>query len=245
MPSKMKKSWILTVVMSFGLATHASSSSLYRFSDMYTLINPAAGDTSSTTYLMKFGFFNDGFTPSNSNVSIWDANFTGVAGSYTPGDALAYTPGGTLTYDIEFRITNNNLYTIGKQLYMVVYNVAPTAAASTATGGAILTHTAWTAQPVSGIRNRQTVWYDYWYTTQGRLNNALSQHEYNWTPPANISNFSSPVNTLTAIPNSGVFSGTVTVATSFIVIPEPSTYALFGIGAMGMLIAVSRRKKTA
>ncbi len=105
----------------FGLASVAQAQSLYRLFDGKIAISPASGQTALSSYLLRFGIFINGFSPTEGNFAQWNANFVGSTGTFDGqigGPVLG-------AYAAEFSASDNSVYPLGAQLYMVVYNVAP------------------------------------------------------------------------------------------------------------------------
>lgn len=218
----------------FGLATLTQAQSIYQLKINGVAINAAAGESALPNYLLRFGFFHNGFVPTPANIASWNSNFTGVTGSYSN------TQSG-ITPFAEFTATDNSLYTLGSQVYMVVYNIAPTASIASATKGVVLTRTGWTIGQAFNTVTRGSRWQNYRYETPGLNLYTGNIDEDNVLPATDPGNFSSPVNNLTGTPLTGTMAGRFTVTTSFDMVPEPSTGSLVLAGLVGLLAA--RRRK--
>ena len=213
--------------------------SLYRLWDDSIRIAPASGQTALPSYLLRFGIFINNFTPTVANFSEWDANFRGGTGEI---DGLQ---GGPVlnVYAAEFSASNNSLYPVGSQLYLVAYNVAPNASVSTATHGVILTRSDWILSgPSTNIRNGRVIgWFNYYYEAGGTRISAGDLSEDNPGYITSVSAFSSPVNTFSL--GTGGPGGGGVVQTSFDMVPEPSAVSLLAIGFGGWIVLRRVRRK--
>ena len=214
-----------------GLASFTQAQSLYVLTGSGISISAALGETVLPSYLLKFGVFQNNFVPTASNIAEWDLNFSGASGTYSN----VAVP--TIAANATFSASNNSVYALNRQIYMIVYNIAPTAAISTATKGVILTRTGWTV--AEALRRRGgSSWENYHYESTGRR--AYSDG-FNTVPANDPENFSSPVNTITSTPLSGTFAGRYAITTSFDMVPEPSSASLVLVGLAGVWAA--RRRK--
>jgi hypothetical protein len=216
----------------FGAASFTQAQSMYRLTASEIAITPALGQAPLPNYLVKFGIFHSGFTPIPTNLSSWDSNFTGVTASYSGSQVNA-----------QFFASDNLAYPVGAQFYIVAYDIAPTAAISTATKGIILTRTGWNvgeAIEVEDSRGRPR-WKNYWYESTGSWDFTGNFDEHNTLPTGDPLNFSSPVNTVSSTPLSGPFSGLYAVTTSFNMVPEPSALSLLAVGLGGLALVRRRR----
>ena len=215
----------------FALASVSQAQSLYRLFDDKIAISPATGQTALSSYLLRFGIFTNNFTPTVANFSQWNANFVGATGTFDGqigGPVLG-------AYAAEFSASNNSVYPLGAQLYMVVYNVAPSASVASATRGVILTRTGWTVDGPETVRSGgRTRSYLYYYDINGMNRDISDLSEWNVVPVASVSAFSSPVNTF-SLGSGGVLQ------TSFDLVPEPSSASLVLVGLAGVWAA--RRRK--
>ena len=226
-----KISSILAVIGLVGLASFTQAQSLYTLRGNGISISAALGETVLPSYLLKFGVFQNSFLPTASNFAQWDSNFSGVSGTYSD---VAFTTTGA---NASFSASNNVVYGVGSQLYMVVYNIAPTAAISTATKGAIVTRTGWTVAE-AGKRRGSTTWTNYLYSSTGRIVDTGGE---NTMPATDPQNFSSPVNTVSSTPLTGIYNGSYVITTSFDMVPEPFSASLVLVGLAGVWAARRRR----
>lgn len=219
------------------VAAGAQAQSLVRFYDRNITVVP--GDNPGLpSYKMRFGTFAAGFTPTLANFSQWDANFNGSTGAHTPG----------VTTTIDFTANNNSVHAVGSTMYMLVYNIAPTAATSTATSAALLTRVDWLT-PTYGWFDTQgfdrrgrpitiEVQYNYqfgfggWEYSEGGLRN---WDEDNYLPLTDLGPYSSPVNDLVLV------NGGVGVTSSFSAVPEASSLGWVGL-ALAAAAAARRRR---
>jgi hypothetical protein len=230
-----KKVFILIFAILVTPAVSLKAQSSFRLDAQYINIFPETGSSPLTSYLMRFGSFSPGFTPTPQNISSWDANFTGFSGSYSP--SLFNNPQVNV---VNFSLTNNSLIPVGRQLYMVVYDVAPDSSPATAQSGAMITRTNWTMGGAG--RDTRGRWTNHFYYATGVTRGIGNYDEDNIGPPTidNWTALSSPVNTLVFIPTgAGTFG---TVQTSFDMVPEPSTYALLILAAAGLVACTWRRR---
>jgi hypothetical protein len=219
--------------------------SLYRLWDAQISIAPSSGQSALSSYLLRFGIFTNNFTPTAANFSQWNANFAGSTGVFdgVQGGPYGPVPG---AYAAEFSASNNSLYPLGAQLYMVVYNVAPISisasasdlanAVASATQGVILTRTDWIIQGPDRQTTGARRWYIYYYDVNGHTRHIGDLSEDNIAPPTSTSAFSSPVNTF-SLGTGGVLQ------TSFDMVPEPSAVSLLAIGFGGWIVLRRVRRK--
>ena len=215
----------------FGLASVSQAQSLYSLRGNGISISAALGETVLPSYLLKFGVFKNSFLPTASNFAQWDSNFSGGSGTYS--DVVFTTTGANAS----FSASDNSLYAVGSQIYMVVYNIAPTAAISTATKGVILTRTDWTVNEAVQTR-RGGPWRNYLYSSTGWQFETGGE---NTMPATDPQNFSSPVNTVSSTPLTGIYTGSYVITTSFDMVPEPFSASLVLVGLAGVWAA--RRRK--
>jgi len=230
-----KKVFIVIFAFFATPAVSLKAQSSFRLDTQYINILPETGSSPLTSYLMRFGSFSPGFTPTPQNISSWDANFTGFSGSYSP--SLFNNSQANV---VNFSLTNNSLIPVGSQLYMVVYDVAPDSSPATAQSGAMITRTNWTMGGAGS--NTQRRWTNHFYYATGVTSGTGNYDEDNIVPPTidNWTALSSPVNTLVFIPTgAGTFG---TIETSFDMVPEPSTYALLFLAAAGLAVHTWRRR---
>ena len=229
--NSLKISSLLAVIWLVGLASSCQAQSLYRLFDDKIRISPATGQSALSSYLLRFGIFINNFTPTADNFSQWNANFVGSTGTFDGqigGPVLG-------AYAAEFSATDNSVYPLGAQLYMVVYNVAPSASVASATRGVIVTRTGWTVDGPATVRSGgRTRSYLYYYDINGMNRDISDLSEWNVVPVAGVSAFSSPVNTF-SLGSGGVLQ------TSFDLVPEPSSASLVLVGLAGVWAA--RRRK--
>lgn len=180
--------------------TFSSTATTYRVDVREISLNPASGETALPNYLVKFGIFRNGFVPTAANLAQWDSNFSGVTASYS-GNVVS-----TLLFT-----SNNSVYPVGAQFYVVAYNIAPTAPISTATKGIVLTRPEWTA----GEAVVRGSWQNYWYQSTGLGLYRGDNSEDNSLPASDPAVFSSPINTITPTPLSGSFAGRFRIGVSF------------------------------
>ena len=218
-------------------AASAQAQSLVRFYDRNITVVP--GDNPGLpSYKMRFGTFAAGFTPTLANFSQWDANFNGSTGAHTPG----------VRTTIDFTANDNSVHAVGSTMYMLVYNIAPTAATSTATSAALLTRVDWLT-PTYGWFDTQgfdrrgrpitvEVKYNYqfgfggWEYSAGGLRN---WDEDNYLPLTDLSPYSSPINDLVLV------NGGLGVTSSFSAVPEASSLGWVGL-ALAAAAAARRRR---
>ncbi len=228
-----KKVFIVIFAFFATPAVSLKAQSSFRLDTQYINIFPETGSSPLTSYLMRFGSFSPGFTPAPQNISSWDANFTGFSGSYSP----SFFDNSRVNV-VNFSLSNNDLIPIGSQLYMVVYDIDPSAAPSTALNGVIITHSGWTMGRAG--RDGRNRWINYLYEANGLFSFTGNFDEYNIIPLSSAANLSSPVNTLVFNPTgAGTFG---TIETSFDMVPEPSTYALLFLAAAGLAVHTWRRR---
>ena len=215
----------MLALLSLTLSLQAQSQ--FTFNSQYINVQPKTGTSALPSYLMKFGTFSIGFTPTPQNLSLWDANFTGFSGTYLPSVS------GFTQNVIKFSLTTNTLIPINSQLYLVLYDVAPNANPSLASNGVIVTQDNWL---MGEARKSGTRWINYNYSVGGRVSGTGNYDEDNIPPVSNIAAFSSPVNTL-------LLGGSTSLDTSFAMVPEPSTYALviLSTAALGAYLWRKRR----
>ena len=210
--------------------------SLYRLWDDSIMIAPASDQTALSSYLLRFGIFINNFTPTVANFSQWDANFWGGTGAI---DGLR---GGPINgvYAAEFTASNNSLYPVGSQLYLVAYNVAPNASVSTATHGVILTRSDWTYQGTTSTTSgrRVTIWNHYFEVGGTQVGGNLDEDNPGFI--TSVSAFSSPINSFSL--GTGGPGGGGVVQTSFDMVPEPSALSLLAVGLGGL--AMMRRRRS-
>lgn len=219
------------------LAAGAHGQSLVRFSDRNISVVP--GDNPSLpSYKMRFGSFTAGFTPTLANFAQWDAHFNGSTGAHTPG----------VTTTIDFTANDNAVHALGSTMYMLVYNIAPDAATSTATSAALLTRSGWVT-PNYGLfetwglnRFEEPVLVEVEYNYQfGFVGMEFSEgglrnfDEDNYPPMADTAPFSSPLNDLVIV------NGGIGVTSSFSAVPEPSTLGWGGLALAAAALARRRR----
>jgi hypothetical protein len=219
--------------------------SLYSLFDWRISIGPATGQSALSSYLLRFGIFTNNFTPTHANFSQWNDNFVGSTGVLDGdlGGPYGFSPG---AYAAQFSASDNALYPLGAQLYVVAYNVAPisiTASASdlanavaSATQGVILTHSGWIIQGPERTTTGSRPWYRYYYDVHGRTRLLGDDSERNVAPITTTSAFSSPVNTF-SLGADGVLQ------TSFDMVPEPSAVSLLAIGFGGWIVLRRVRRK--
>ena len=233
--NSLKISSLLAFFGLFGLVSLTQAQSIYQLKVNGFAINAAAGETALPNYLLRFGFFHNGFAPTPSNFASWNSNFTGVTSTFSNPQTLGNT------FLAQFTASDNSLYTLGSQVYMVIYNVAPTAPIASATKGVILTRTGWTIGEAVNTDTRRNRWQNYRYDTSGLTLYTGNIDEDNVLPTTDPENFSSPVNILAGVPLSGTLAGRYTVTTSFEMVPEPSSASLVLVGLAGVWAA--RRRK--
>jgi hypothetical protein len=131
-------------------------------------------------------------------------------------------------------------------MYMMVFNISPSASIETATSAALLTRQDWVVNAFGWIEewgeDRRgnpvllEVEYNYQYlfngvdVTDGSFRN---YDEDNYLPLTDTSSFSSPVNDII------IYNGGLGVSSSFSAVPEPSTLAYSGLA----LLAALRRSR--
>ena len=185
----------------------------------------------SGVYLAKFGMFTNGFVPNMQNLGSWDSNFVGGTGTYDSGTNSPY---------VTFDNTNNINIPIGETLWLVVYNVAPSAQLSTATAGVVVTwDNLWVAGDAEdfGVNRRgQTVLieYDfaYWAGGSGRWASGINYDEDNRLGPTRAVGVVSPTHTFS-------YNGDLVIGAA---VPEPTSAILSALGAS--LLLRRRRKST-
>jgi autotransporter-associated beta strand protein len=211
----------MTLASSLWLCLTASTAqaSTITLSNRWVDLSSAPGFSPSGTYLARFGGFASSFEPNLQNLASWSANFAGGTGVY---DMTTKSPW------IQFNNANNALVTNGQALWLLVYNVAPSALDSTATAGVILRMNSWVAgaatQLVAGRRGgfvETTFNYDYWAGGARTIQAGRNLDEDNFTGPFDIQNFSSPTHTLAL--GDGNVTGYDIVVTS--ALQQPSTQA--------------------
>jgi hypothetical protein len=221
------------------VATSAQADqSIIRFTDRNITVVP--GDNPGLpSYKMRFGSFAAGFTPTLANFSQWDANFNGSTGAHTPG----------VITTIDFTASDNSVHTLYSQMYMLVYNIAPNEATSTATSAALLTRINWInfeygwfeipGEDRRGNPIMREVVYNYqfgfggWEYSEGSLRN---WDEDNYLPMTSLGDaFSSPINDLVLV------NGGLGVTSSFSAVPEPSSLGWVGLALAAAAMARRRR----
>jgi hypothetical protein len=137
-------------------------------------------------------------------------------------------------------------------MYMMVFNISPSASIETATSAALLTRQDWVVNAFGLIEEwgedprgnpvLLEVEYNYQYlfngvdVTDGRNPNTFRNfNEDNYLPLTDTSSFSSPVNDII------IYNGGLGVSSSFSAVPEPSTLAYSGLA----LLAALRRSRGA
>jgi len=225
---------LIVALASLLLATRASGQSLVRFSDRNITVVP--GDNASLpSYKMRFGSYTAGFTPTAANFSQWDAHFNGSTGAHTPGNITK----------IDFTANDNSVHALGSTVYMLVFNIAPNAATSTATSAALLTRAGWVTPNYGlfetwGLNRFEEpvlieVEYDYQFGFAGMENSLRNFDEDNYLPMTDTAPFSSPFNDLVIV------NGGIGVTSSFSAVPEPSTWAWGGLAMAAAVLARRRR----
>lgn len=231
-------SFSLQLSLIFLLGVSVASASTIRFTDRNITVTPGDGPVLSS-YKMRFGSFAAGFTPTAANFSQWNANFNGSTGAHTPG----------LSTSTDFTAADNSVHTLGSTMFMMVFNISPSASIETATSAALLTRQDWVANGfglleewVEGRRGPVLleVEYNYQYgfkgvdVTDGSNSNSFRNFdEDNYLPLTDTSSFSSPVNDII------IYNGGLGVSSSFSAVPEPSTLAYSGLA----LLAALRRSR--
>lgn len=233
-------SYSIQLSLIFLLGVSAASASTIRFTDRNITVTPGNGPALSS-YKMRFGSFAAGFTPTAANFSQWNANFNGSTGAHTPG----------LSTSIDFTAADNSVHTLGSTMYMMVFNISPSASIETATSAALLTRQDWVVnafglfedwvEDFDGELALLEVEYNYQYGFKGvdvtngyRKPNAFRNFdEDNYLPLTDTSSFSSPVNDII------IYNGGLGVSSSFSAVPEPSTLAYSGLA----LLAALRRSR--
>lgn len=217
-----------------GIVPLAQAQSLYRLTASGISISAALGETVLPNYLLRFGIFQNNFVPTPANIALWNSNFIGASGTYQD-----IPPSAGVSAFAEFSASDNSLYPIESQLYLIVYNIAPNASISTATKGVILTRSGWTVQEAFDISGNRT--RNYWYESGGSFGFIGNFDEHNTLPASDPQNFSSPINEISSTPLSGSFNGYYTITTSFNMVPEPSSASL-GLAGLAGVLATRRRK---
>ena len=236
-------SFSLQLSLIFLLGVSVASASTIRFTDRNITVTPGDGPALSS-YKMRFGSFAVGFTPTAANFSQWNANFNGSTGAHTPG----------LSTSTDFTAADNSVHTLGSAMYMMVFNISPSASIETATSAALLTRQDWVVNAFGLIEewgeDRRgnpvllEVEYNYQYGFigvdvsnggEGRTNSFRNFDEDNYLPLTDTSSFSSPVNDII------VYNGGLGVSSSFSAVPEPSALSLLAVGLGGLALVRRRR----
>lgn len=228
-------SFSLQLSLIFLLGVSVASASTIRFTDRNITVTPGDGPALSS-YKMRFGSFAAGFTPTAANFSLWNANFNGSTGAHTPG----------LSTSTDFTAADNSVHTLGSAMYMMVFNISPSASIETATSAALLTRQDWVVNAFGWIEewgeDRRgnpvllEVEYNYQYLFNGVdvIDGSFRNYdEDNYLPLTDTSSFSSPVNDII------IYNGGLGVSSSFSAVPEPSTLAYSGLA----LLAALRRSR--
>jgi hypothetical protein len=177
--------------------------------------------------------FTNGFAPTLQNLGSWDSNFVGGTGTYNSGTNSPY---------ITFDNTNNTTIPVGETLWLVVYNVAPSASSSTATVGVVVSwENIWKAGDARELgtnRRGQTVTVDYdfvyWAGGSSRWLTGANFDEDNYLGPTSAVGVVSHTHTFSY--NGDLVIGAAITAAA---VPEP-TSAL--IGTLGAIILLRRRR---
>jgi len=193
-------------------------------------------------YLAKFGMFTNGFVPTLQNIGSWDSNFVGGTGTYNSGTNSPY---------VTFDNTDNTTIPIGETLWLVVYNVAPSAQSSTATVGVVITwENIWKAGDARELgtnRRGQTVNVDYdfayWAGGSARFLTGANYDEDNYVGPSSADGVVSTTHTFSY--NGDLVIGAAIAEPSSAppggqAIPEPTSALLSALGA-AMLLRRSRK----
>ena len=231
------------ILVGFGLFGSDASASTIRFTDRNITVTPGGGPVLSS-YKMRFGSFAAGFMPTAANFSQWNANFNGSTGVHTPG----------LSTSINFTAADNSVHTPGSTMFMMVFNISPSASIETATSAALLTRQDWVVNAFGLFEDwvedfdeelaLLEVEYNYQYgffgvnVTNGgvgRTNSFRNFDEDNYLPLTDTSSFSSPVNDIT------IYNGGLGVSSSFSAVPEPSALSLLATGLSGLVMLRRRR----
>jgi hypothetical protein len=229
------------ILVGFGLFGSDASASTIRFTDRNITVTPGGGPVLSS-YKMRFGSFAAGFMPTAANFSQWNANFNGSTGVHTPG----------LSTSTDFTAADNSVHTLQSTMFMMVFNISPSASIETATSAALLTRQDWVANVFGlfeqwGVDRRgndvlREVEYNYQYgfigvdVTDGSNSNSFRNFdEDNYLPLTDTSSFSSPANDII------IYNGGLGVSSSFSAVPEPSALSLLAIG-LGGLVMIRRRR---
>ncbi len=175
----------------------------------------------SASHAGTFSIYSDSLTVSGINspiAALWGSYSSGV---FTP--LLTSTPTSGLNtgyYDnsgpetaADLSQNNNNTIAAGTSLYLSIYNLPAGSAYSSTVNQIVLNDPTWIA-PTFGISSSNSV---------------------NFTA-------NTVVNNLSGFTGGSYNYGGATISVSLSAVPEPSTYALLAIGALGLLLSFRRRK---
>lgn len=213
--TSIKKALRATVVaLLFLCVPKEARATSFILSDFNGTLSVSAGTQVTTMNELMFGFFANSFTPTALNFAQWLPNFTGVSG-YFDGSGPEWSAG--------IDIGDNNIYPVGRQLHVIVYNIlnANEGNKASATQAAIITNPRWVIASASAT-DIVPNFFDLTGSFQGYDNNGIEINRLTGTSTSVI----------------GILSGSsVTMA----VIPEPSSISLL---VMGLASTLAFRRRT-